>query len=161
MKTIAGASGMGRAGVIAVTAVILCVLAVVYFKFVAPMIQVRHTVRGMVTAFEQEDVTRLVDYLDIEFRNNANFVRADVEDFLVFYFDYRENIKIRIKKQQVIIRGKKAIVNLSGTLSYTTRQGAQTVEIDDPPLTLFFRRTPQGWRVYDAAGGDALGEAPQ
>jgi hypothetical protein len=141
-------------------AMTIAVIAAVslFFIFYYPQVQVKRAVNEMARAFEGEDVNKVVGYFSKDYKDPSGIVRADIEDFLVFYFESRENITVDIKKVSVASsKGAKA-ASIWGTVTYETRDGMQTEDFSGSPLTLRFKREDGQWRVVEVSGAEPLVE---
>jgi ketosteroid isomerase-like protein len=152
---------MNLKGRLTVYAVIFALAAALAYAFVLrPKILLKNAFGEMATAFEDEDVNRLMEYFSEDFRDESGVVRADVEDFLVFFFESRENIRCEVEKTQFLVRGKTAMVLVWGEIRFETRMGEdigeKSVSLRDSPLTLTFAREPAGWRVVQVDNGETM-----
>lgn len=138
--------------IIVIAAVIGATLA--YAHYLSPRARVRGTVVEMARAFEQEDVNRIMDLVSKDYRDSSNLVRGDIEDFLVFYFEERENIKVEIKSVRVMLAGGQARAFVRGTLSFTMSDGQRRISINRPPMILRFKKEPGAWRLVRAENTD-------
>jgi hypothetical protein len=125
-----------------------------YSHYLSPRARVRGMVMEMARAFEQEDVNRVMDPISKDYRDSSNLVRADVEDFLVFYFEEREDIKVDIKSVRVMITGEQARAFVRGTITFTTRAGQRRIAINRPPMILRFKHEIGVWRLVRAENTD-------
>ena len=156
LKDIASGADCMKSRFIASGIVLLLAAAAVYYFLAFPKLLLNRTFNHMVAAFEQEDVSRLMDYISSDYRDRANRVRADVEDELVFFFESREEIRCRVYKLGLSVQGKEATVRVRGDILFQTRQGPESMDLRRDPLVLSFVREKTGWRVVSVSGGDAL-----
>ena len=152
-----GTNQRGRALLIVIPIVLLIAAAgVAWWLLFSPRAQIKRHVNDMVSAFEQEDVNRLMLHFSSDYRDGAGLVKQDVDDFLVFFFETREDMKVSLKGNRLLLHGEKADVFLTGTISYTTRAGSQSFKIEN--LLLRFEREKGGWRVASVENAGAFVE---
>jgi hypothetical protein len=135
---------------------LLIVAAAAYWFLFYPKILLKNTFHEMVSAFENEEVNTLIDYFSSDYRDESNMLRADVEDFLVFFFEQRENIRCDVAQTKMLVHGKKATVQVWGEIHFQTRDGEKTISLRDTPLVLIFARERNGWRMVDVGNGATM-----
>lgn len=148
---------MNAKGKLLVAAAGLLVAAAAAYWFVFyPKILLENTFQEMQAAFENEEVNTLIEYFSSDYRDESDMVRADVEDFLVFFFEQRENIRCRVAQTKMLVHGKKATVQVWGEIRFETRDGEKSISLRDTPLVLIFARERNGWRVVDVGNGATM-----
>jgi hypothetical protein len=147
---------LAKVGAAAIIATVCCVS--IFLIFCYPRIQVKKAVGEMAQAFEAEDVNKLIGYCSNDYKDSAGLVKADIEDFLAFYFEDKENIKVSISKITVIKAKGKTIANVWGKISYATREGEKEVEFKESPLMLYFQKEEGRWKVREVSGAEPMVE---